>query len=246
MEWVVATTTTAANTTTASDTVTFEDRATLTVLNRRLPVPKFTKQLSTDGRTLIIRTAALNLTYAIGKPFSHNTLSVSGSWGVWTPGSGLAGKGNLLGTIKSLDQLGVISLNCTDNNATRVHDESLHCEWGLVSRDGWSVIDDSKNWGLTTGAEWWDSVNTDTYDWYFLGHGHDYKAAILDFTRIAGQTPLVPRGASGVWWTRWYDLNNLDVKKVVDDYASRGMPLDIFVVSFVLFLFAFVKVTEKR
>jgi hypothetical protein len=46
----------------------------------------------------------------------------------------------------------------------KVHDESLHCEWGLVSRSGWAVVDDTTNWGLTKGAEWWDSVNTDAAD----------------------------------------------------------------------------------
>ena len=47
-----------------------------------------------------------------------------------------ANSGNLLGTVRSLDNVGVIPLNCTQNRDIFVHNESLHCAWGLVSRDG--------------------------------------------------------------------------------------------------------------
>jgi len=83
-----------------------------------------------------------------------------------------------------------------------------------VSRDGWSVVDDSKNWALTAGAEWWDSVNADTLDWYMFGHGHQYKQALADFTLVAGQIPLIPRGANGVWWTRWYAGGDSALRRV--------------------------------
>lgn len=62
--------------------------------------------------------------------------------------------GNLLGTIKSLDELGVISLNCTEIAGKKVHDELLHCEWGLISRLGWNVINDTTNWVLDSN-DWW-------------------------------------------------------------------------------------------
>ena len=108
--------------------------------------------------------------------------------------------GNLLGTIRSLDKLGAQSLNCTLNAKVAVHgpllhvapfphsadqplpvavsdvlarratDEGLHCEWGLASRDGWSLVDDSTNWALTPGAEWWDSPNSDDIDWYLFAY----------------------------------------------------------------------------
>lgn len=40
---------------------------------------------------------------------------------------------------------------------------------------------------------------------------------------------MVPKYASGVWWSRWFDLANYDVLKVVQDHASRQIPLDVFV-----------------
>jgi hypothetical protein len=125
------------------------------------------------------------LTYKEGQPFSSSTLSITSndqSFKAWSAGQ--VSSGNLLGTIKSLDQLGVTPLNCTLNANISVHDETLHCEWGLISRDGWSVVDDSSNWALTEGAEWWDSVNSDDIDWYMFAHGHDYKGALADFVKV--------------------------------------------------------------
>lgn len=136
---------------------------------------------------------------------------------------------NLLGTIKSLDQIGVETLNCTQNNGTHVHGESLHCEWGLVSRDGWSVVDDSDNWGLTEGAEWWDTRNTDDSDWYLFAHGLDFKKAIADYMLVGGKVPVIPRYSLGVWFTRWYDFNNMGVKRLVNKYVEKALPLDVYV-----------------
>ena len=40
---------------------------------------------------------------------------------------------------------------------------------------------------------------------------------------------MTPRYASGVWWTRWFNLDNLDVLQLVNDYQTRSIPLDVFV-----------------
>ena len=46
---------------------------------------------------------------------------------------------------------------------------------------------------------------------------------------MGGPIAMVPKQALGLWWTRWFDFNNWDVLKIVDDYESRGLPLDVFV-----------------
>ena len=209
----------------------FEDRATLAFVNRKLPVPKFTTRTTSDG-LLTIQTSAVTLSYEVGKPFGAATLSVVPATSdskvtKWTPGA--PSSGNLLGTIRSLDMIGAESLNCTEVQNVTVHGESLHCEWGLVSRDGWSLVDDTPNWALTAGAEWWDTPNTDDSDWYLFAHGHDYKQAVKDYTKVGGAVPLVPRYALGVWFTRWYDFNNYGVKRLVDKFRERTLPLDVYV-----------------
>lgn len=47
---------------------------------------------------------------------------------------GMRNDGNLLGTIKSLDMLGVQTLNCTENAGQRVHDVCTLIHTGLSSR----------------------------------------------------------------------------------------------------------------
>ncbi len=50
--------------------------------------------------------------------------------------------------------------------------------------------------------------NQDAMDLYGFFHGHDYFGAIADFVSISGKTIMVPKYASGVWWSRWYDINS--------------------------------------
>ena len=75
-----------------------------------------------------------------------------------------------------------------------------------------------------------ESTNADAVDLYFFGHGHDYLGALQDFVAVSGKTIMTPRYTSGIWWSRWYDLGNYDIKKVVADYESRDIPLDVFVI----------------
>lgn len=114
----------------------------------------------------------------------------------------IAATANLLGTIRTLDSLGVVPLNCTYWEGRQVAKESLHCEWAVIGRAGWAIYDDSTNWGLDSN-DWWQSPNKDDVDVYFFGHGHDYKGAIRDYVSIGGRVAIPPRYMSGVFFTRW-------------------------------------------
>uniref|UniRef100_A0A6B2KX16 DUF5110 domain-containing protein n=1 Tax=Arcella intermedia TaxID=1963864 RepID=A0A6B2KX16_9EUKA len=204
----------------------FEDRATVAVVNRFLPVPSFTRKVTPTDLT--ITTTALTISYSS----SSNQLNITSGPSItpsfaWTYGTS-KDTANLLGTIKSLDEVNAQTLNCDANKNVRVHDESLHCEWGLISRLGWAVYDDTTNWGLDK-TFFWDSPNRDLADLYFFGHGNNYKQALQDYIQIGGKMAMVPRHASGIWWSRWYDLNNLDTREIVYDYVTRYLPLDIFI-----------------
>jgi hypothetical protein len=218
----------------------FEDRPTLAIVHRHVPVPAFTSALSADNATLTIATeGGVTLTYAVGKAFAPDTLSVAFpaypavANTVWKFGD--ANDGNLLGTIKSLDELGPISLNCTENAGTTVHGETLHCEWGVASRQGWSVYNDTANYCLGDG-DWWatddstTTANANGQDLYGFFHGSDYKGAVKDLTLVGGRSAMVPRAASsGVWWTRWFDFTDGDAQGVAAQYRARSYPLDVFV-----------------
>ena len=47
--------------------------------------------------------------------------------------------------------------------------------------------------------------------------------------QVGGKVIMVPKYASGVWWSRWLNLNNWDTRQIIDDYESRRLPLDVLV-----------------
>ncbi len=116
----------------------FEDRASFVFLNRRLPVPPFTKKIerTAAGRILHLHTEALDLTYTapqkIGGQFTPANLTVSlkveGKPVTWTPGA--IDPENLLGTTRTLD--GARGANTREPIGQ-----------GLISRSGWAIVDDS-------------------------------------------------------------------------------------------------------
>lgn len=297
----------------------FEDRSTIAIMNRNLPVPVFTQ--NTVGNVLTIQTAKVKLTYTLGAPtFTSNTLNVisvdpTSAFTSWSFGQPFPG--NLLGTIRGLDGQDQTPLNCTTNSGIDDNGEYNHCEWGMVSRDGWVVYDDTINFALDAN-DWWSTDsgtprqclaqqagtdvvnptnsmnfpsgttvaspedccnaclsdptcrsgyvfdtsagdspncwplsghtgiksaqnrifsnmkspqgNADGMDLYGFFHGHDYFGALNEFVQISGRAVLTPRYTSGIWWSRWYDIGNFDTRKIVDDYRSRSIPLDTFVI----------------
>ncbi len=90
----------------------FEDHSTIAIMNRNLPVPQFTQ--ATSGGVLTIKTAKVQLSYTLGQNFSASSLSVSSldptsAFKGWAFGD--AFPGNLLGTIRGLDNQDRTPLN---------------------------------------------------------------------------------------------------------------------------------------
>ena len=213
----------------------FEDHASLVFLNRKLPVPKFVAGTAANGRNtaLVINTSALTLLYRSeygtdGKFTSDNlsiTLHLNGTDVVWKPGT--PDTGNLLGTADTLD--GVSGAN-------------INLEPGLVSRNGWTVVDDSvrplfdsSDFSFEKGEQsvWpWVMARPpgERQDWYFFGYGHEYKRALYDFTRVAGKIPLPPRFAFGTWWSRYWSYTDQEFEDLVHDFHTHEVPLDVLVI----------------
>jgi alpha-glucosidase (family GH31 glycosyl hydrolase) len=212
----------------------FEDHASLVFLNRKLPVTKFTQESESMGGAsiLTIQTSALTLRYrdyGTGTKFTPENLSItfklSGAEVVWNPG--VQDTGNLLGTARTLDG---------------VRGSNTKLEPGLVSRDGWTLVDDttrplfdSADFSFAQGEKSpWPWVMPrpagDRQDWYFFGYGHDYRAALYDFTRVAGKIPLPPRFAFGAWWSRYWSYTDQEFEQLVQQFQSHEVPLDVLVI----------------
>ena len=194
----------------------FEDKASLVFLNRRLPVPAFRRR-EEDG-WLIIETGSLSLKYRkeSGRFTSQNLsvrLEVSGRPVDWTPGR--TDSGNLRGTTRALDGV---------KGASSI-------EPGLLSRDGWVVLDESAR-PLFDDSDWpWPMPRPagDRQDLYFFGYGHDYKGALRDFARLAGPIPMPPRFAFGVWWSRYWAYSDRELRELVREFEIHSVPLDVLV-----------------
>jgi alpha-glucosidase (family GH31 glycosyl hydrolase) len=195
----------------------FENHASLVFINRRLPVPAF--KTSRDNGALTIDTGKLLLRYrqAPGQ-FTAENLEVSfdlnGQRITWHPG--MEDRGNLQGTIRTLD--GVKG--------------STPLGQGLLSRDGWVVIDDTGR-PLFDNSDWpWAMARPATphQDWYFFGYGHDYRQALGDYIKVAGRIPLPPRFAFGTWWSRYWAYTDEEFKDLVRQFQQHEVPLDVLVI----------------
>ncbi len=195
----------------------FEDQASFVIINRNLPVPPFETEVRDEW--LVIRTEKLTLRYKVGSgDLREDNVSISftlhNELKTWFPG--LEDNANLCGTNRTLD---------------RVEGETV-IEPGLLSRSGWSVIDDSER-PLLDNSEWpWVMArdNRHRQDLYFLGYGHEYKKALFDFTQIAGKIPMPPRFVFGMWWSRYWPYTDQEFRQLVEEFEIHDVPLDVLVI----------------
>ncbi|HEX7598729.1 MAG TPA: TIM-barrel domain-containing protein, partial [Polyangia bacterium] len=146
--------------------------------------------------------------------FSHKTLSIEVSATGHTWHFGDHDRENLRGTARTLDGA----------------DGATHLDPGLISRQGWAVVDDSKS--LVFNAECWiePRAHPENKDIYFFGHGHDYLGALSDFTQVAGDIPLIPRWALGNWWCRYWAYTQADYTQLMDEFRQHDVPLGVAVI----------------
>lgn len=200
----------------------FEDRATLTFVNRETPVPEF--KVRESKSKLTITTPALTLTYLKNGKFSDKNLkavfTLNGKEVVWTPG--MENPQNLLGTTRTLDG--------ADGSKLK---EPM--EQGILSRAGWSLIDDSQRHVLTPdGSEWEERVEArpegDRQDLYLFAYGHDYKQALADYALVAGRAPMPPKYTLGYWWSRYWQYSDNEFVDLVNKLKSMDVPIDVLIV----------------
>ena len=202
-----------------------DDKSQVAVIRDYAPV---SYKVSDKSKTVRISTNEMTITYVKGKgPFTSANLSIvsarkKGTMPFsWKPG--LEDAGNLKGTYRTLDGY---DGNLRDGKPMPIED-------GLLSKSGWTLINDSKSY-LFDRSEWpWVEERPDTaraQDWYFLAYGHDYKKALRMFTKFAGKVPLPPRYAFGYWWSRYWSYSDDELRELVDNFHQYNIPLDVLVV----------------
>ena len=117
---------------------------------------------------------------------------------------------------------------------TRTLDEAdgtIPLKPGLLSRSGWTQIDDTSS--LLFNSEGWlePRLQTSEYrDLYFLISGSDYKSALQDYQKIAGTPGLLPRAFLGNWWSRYWEYTQEDLRRLVDRFQQEEIPLSTLII----------------
>jgi alpha-glucosidase (family GH31 glycosyl hydrolase) len=175
-------------------------------------------QVQRNGATLVIDTGVIHLVYTNdGQSFSDRNLQAQIKMGAgmasWKAGQQQTG--NLGGPIKGLD-------------AVRV---AIPIPDGLVSRDGWYLLDDSKS-VLATGDWFQERPGNSGLDWYLFGYGLDYAAAIKSLTTVGGEIPLPRKTVMGAWYSRNWPYKQDELQQIVKEYHEHDFPLDNIVVDY--------------
>ncbi len=212
----------------------FVDDESFIAVNREYPETQ--AKVTDDGKNVTITTPRMTLKYVKSKgPFTADNLSITSGEGMkpftWHPG--MQQKENLMGTTRTLDRWNGSDYYYKDKDGNWQSDPQT-LETGLLARDGWTLLDDSDGFLFDGDKELpWVKVrknNKGVQDWYFMAYGDDYKAALKDFTVLAGQMPLPPRYAFGYWWSRWWAYSEHEFRQLIQNFKDYQIPLDILIV----------------
>lgn len=213
----------------------FVDGKSFVAVNRNYPEVKYT--VSDNGKRVTVKTDYLILTYVKGEgPLTERNLSIVsaktrqknlGAYRIipftWHPGQKDAPGANLKGTYRTLDGY---------DGDSREDTGKMPIEDGLLSRSGWTLIDDSNGY-VFDNSEWpWVEHRHNegkTQDMYFLAYGNNYKKALHDYTLFAGKEALPPRYAFGYWWSRFWAYSDNELRQLVEKMHNYDIPLDVLV-----------------
>lgn len=211
----------------------FVDDPSFIAINRTYPEVDFSVKKGKKAVEIVTKKMKLRYQLNSGKFTSDNLSIISMDKHFpfeWRPG--MKQKANLKGTYRTLD-----GMDGNVQTQTWVRDsqagDTLKLEDGLLAKDGWTFIDDSKGLLFDGDKEWnWVKTRSDNggQDGYFMAYGHNYKEALKDFTILAGKMPLLPRYAFGYWWSRYWAYSDREIRQMIDKFKTYQIPLDVMVI----------------
>jgi len=165
-----------------------------------------------DGR-YEIKTSALNIKYHDdGFPFSTSNLAVyytlDGKKKKFT--NRFLPKNNLGGTVETLDRV----------------TKEIPMDDGLLSRDGWYMIDDERSDLLVDGWLKPRDTNSHIQDQYCFIYGNDYRGALASLGAISGKVPMTRKYIHGVWYCRYWDYTADEFLDIIKGYDENDFPID--------------------
>lgn len=181
----------------------FEDRATQSIIIRNLEKVEYT--IKANKKYLFIETSKVILKFDKDS-LKAKTITFKDNNKV----SKCNNSHNLKSTKRTLDQsIGKVKL---DN--------------GIMSLDGVAIYDDSASLIVEDNGDIHQRENKES-DLYIFAYGNDYRRCLKDFYRISGKTPLIPRYALGVWWSRYKAYTQDEYKSLVTSFKEQNIPLSV-------------------
>lgn len=180
----------------------FCDKPTQAVLFRNFDRPSF--KVTKDCNKVVIATKDIIFCYDLQ---SAKVLEITLKDGKVI--SGDFKKGNLKGTARTLDMI----------------NGSCPLSQGLISKNGVSVIDDSKS--LTLNEDGTLGARDACRDEYFFAYGRNYRECLADFYKLCGSVPLVPRYCLGNWWSRYKAYSQEEYVSLMDKFIEKQIPISV-------------------
>ena len=190
----------------------FVDEPSLFASKREMDFKDFT--VEKDDKELRIKTSRFELVYSFSRGMLRPgvlRIKLPGD-NIWQFGT-VSSDRNLGGTVDSLDGIG----------------SPIGLGQGLLSRDGWHVVDDAKTPLLIDD---WIAPRTGRerdIDQYFFAYGTDYRAALKALSEVSGRIELPPRYVLGSWYSRWWYYTSKDYREIINEFEQHEFPLDIIV-----------------
>lgn len=176
------------------------DLASFAVWNRKFTVGKM--DVYQQGKDVAVETDDVIFTIKDTKPYSVYFKDTKNT-------EIFSKQKNLKGTCRTLDgTFGPVKLDdglITENGAYLFEDKSM-----LLDENGRFVARSKKN-----------------KDYYAFAYGKDYRGTIKAFYDISGNTPLIPRYALGVWWSRYHAYTQKEYLDLMAKFKADGIPLTV-------------------
>lgn len=179
----------------------FIDLPSYAVWNRKFPAGRL--DVKKNAGVITAETEDIILTIKNKKPYSVY-FKDSGSTELFSK------QKNLKGTYRTLDgTIGKIPL-----------------EDGFITEKGLYLFDDSKSVLIDKNGALIPR-RAGSLDYYVFAYGKDYRGTMKAFYDISSPTPLVPRFALGVWWSRYHAYTQSEYLNLMDRFEKENIPLTV-------------------
>lgn len=192
----------------------FEDLPTEFAWNRNFHEVKF--DVKQDSRFLEITTSYFKISYTKEKKFRGSKLS---------PESNL--KVEVLNS-NSVWYYGHPEVKNYGSPFTEINNEEGKIKFAksLYSLDGFASFDDSNSKVIEEDGTIRDRKEKEI-DIYVFAYLKDFSKALKDYFNLTGYPALIPRYALGNWWSRDLEYNDSSLKKLIDTFERKNIPLSI-------------------